>query len=172
MIRTVLFDMGNVLVHFCHDRMCAQIGALCGHSGPEIRELLIDSGLHWEFERGHVSEEEFRDRLSAATGAELDLDEVRHAGSDIFTLNEPMIAVLDSLKACKYRLVLLSNTSISHFEHVSRNFDLLSKFDECVTSYGVGAIKPEPAIYQAAKRAIGCTPEECASCTGSTPKSS
>lgn len=24
-IRTLLFDMGNVLVHFCHDRMCEQI---------------------------------------------------------------------------------------------------------------------------------------------------
>ena len=160
-IRTVLFDMGNVLVHFCHDRMCDQIGALCGRSGPEVRNLLIDSGLQWEFERGQVSEEGFRARLEEATGSRLDLDEVRQAGSDIFTLNEPIVPLLDALRRRNHRLVLLSNTSISHFEFVSREFDVLSRFDDYVTSYGVGAVKPEPAIYEAAKQAINCAPEEC-----------
>ncbi len=34
-IKTFLFDMGNVLVKFCHERMCRQIGELCGHEGPK-----------------------------------------------------------------------------------------------------------------------------------------
>ena len=55
MIQTFLFDMGNVLVSFCHDRMCRQMGELCGHSGPEIRKQLIDTGLQWELERGEVT---------------------------------------------------------------------------------------------------------------------
>ena len=42
MIRTCLFDMGNVLLHFCHERMCAQIGGLCGRTAAEVRALLID----------------------------------------------------------------------------------------------------------------------------------
>ena len=141
--------------------MCDQIGALCGLTGREMRELLIDSGLNREFERGGVSEDEFRVRLETTTGAQLDLDEVRHAGSDIFTLNEPIVPVLDALKRRGHRLVLLSNTNISHFEFVRTKFDVLSRFDECVTSYGVGAAKPEAPIFEAAKGAIGCPPKEC-----------
>jgi putative hydrolase of the HAD superfamily len=160
-IRAFLFDMGNVLVHFCHDRMCAQIGALCGRSGPDVRELLIDSGLQWEFERGRLSETEFCRRLEAATGCRIDLDDLRHAASDIFSLNEPIIPVLDALKRRDYRLVLLSNTSIAHYEFVRQNFDVLSRFDECVMSYLVGAVKPERPMYAAAERAIRCAPGEC-----------
>jgi putative hydrolase of the HAD superfamily len=160
-IRTFLFDMGNVLVHFCHDRMCAQIGALCGRSGAEVRTLLIDSGLQWDFERGRLSEDQFRRRLETVTGCQLDLAKLRHAGSDIFSLNEPIVPVLDALKQRDYRLVLLSNTSIAHFEFVSENFDVLSRFDECVTSYRVGAVKPERPMYEAAQRAIRCAPDEC-----------
>lgn len=160
-IRTVLFDMGNVLVHFCHGRMCEQIGALCGRTGPQTREMLIESGLLWEFERGRITEEAFCRQLEHVTGTQLDIDEVRHAGSDIFTVNEPIVPILDALKQGGYRLVLLSNTSISHFNFVSQNYDVLSRFDDYVTSYEVGAVKPEPAIYEAAKHAIGCAPQEC-----------
>lgn len=161
MIRTFLFDMGNVLVHFSHDRMCAQIGALCGLSGPEMRKLLIDSGLQWEFERGRVSAEEFCAGLGAAAGAQFELAALKHAGSDIFDLNKPMLPILDALKARGHRLVLLSNTSIAHFEFVQENYDVLDRFDDFVVSFRVGALKPDRAIYEAALRTIQCDPSEC-----------
>ncbi|MBM4076500.1 MAG: HAD family phosphatase, partial [Planctomycetes bacterium] len=59
MIRTFLFDMGNVLVTFCHERMCRQIGNVCGLSVDEVRKNLIASGLQWKFERGDVCPDEF-----------------------------------------------------------------------------------------------------------------
>ena len=59
MIRTVLFDMGNVLMPFSHYRMCAQIAVLSGVSTRRTWSLLIDSGLQWKFERGELSEAEF-----------------------------------------------------------------------------------------------------------------
>lgn len=161
MIETFLFDMGNVLVHFSHDQMCAQIGALCGRTADEIRFLLIDSGLQWEFERGRLIEAEFHDRLQKLTATELDFGALVHAGSDIFQLNEPMVPLLDALRAQDYRLVLLSNTSISHFQFVSRHFDILDRFDEFVLSCRVGALKPEPAIFEAALRVIDCDPRHC-----------
>ena len=57
--------------------------------------------------------------------------------------------------------MLLSNTSAFHFEFIQRRWDVLQRFDEFVVSYRVGAIKPEPAIFEAALRAIRCAPQEC-----------
>ena len=161
MIRTCLFDMGNVLVHFCHDRMCRQIGALCGQTGPDIRKLLFDSELQWKFERGRLSEREFHAELSRLVAAELVFEALVEAGSDIFQLNEPIVPILETLKAKGKRLVLLSNTSVSHFEFVRRRFDVLRHFDDYVLSYEVGALKPEREIFEAALRKIECAPEEC-----------
>jgi len=160
-IQTFLFDMGNVLVYFSHERMCEQMGALCGKSSAEIRELLFDSGLQADFERGRLSEEEFHRRMEKALDQPIPFQDLRTAGSDIFWLNDPMPGILDQLKVQGYRLVLLSNTSVSHYEWVWEQFEVLQKFDDTVASYQVGAIKPEPGIFEAALEKIGCDPSEC-----------
>jgi putative hydrolase of the HAD superfamily len=161
MIRTFLFDLGNVLLYFSHERMCAQLGALCGRSDREMRTLLMDSGLHDDYERGRLSEAVFQQRLESLLEQDLDLTDLQRAGGDIFESNPPMLPVLDALRARGHRLVLLSNTNETHINWVRGHFDVLRRFDECVLSFRVGAIKPESAMYEAALRAIQCRPEEC-----------
>lgn len=161
MIRTVLFDLGNVLVYFSHERMCAQIADVCGRDASEVRELLLDGGLQWAFERGDVSEAEFHRRLEKATGRTIDFDALRRAASDIFELNTSVVPVVDALKKRGHRLVLLSNTNRLHFEFVRERFDILDRFDEFVLSFEVGAIKPERSIFEVALDKIECRPQEC-----------
>ena len=161
MIRTFLFDLGNVLLYFSHERMCAQLGALCGRSPGEMRTLLMESGLHDDYERGRLTEAVFRERLESLLGLELDLAELQRAGGDIFESNPPMLPILDALRARGHRLVLLSNTNETHINWVRGHFDVLQRFDDCVLSFRVGAIKTEPAIYEAALRTIQCEPGEC-----------
>lgn len=161
MIRTFLFDLGNVLVNFCHERMCAQIGALCQREAAEVQALLIDSGLQLKFERGTVTEEEFQAELEQLVDCRLAKDELYRAGSDIFQLNESILPVLDSLKSSGHRLVLLSNTSAPHIRFVRENFDVLERFDDFVLSFEVGAVKPDARIFAAALAKIDCPPSEC-----------
>lgn len=160
-IETFLFDMGNVLVHFSHDLMCEQMGALCGHSGADVRRLLLDSGLQWEFERGRISIEQFHTRFQEAVGRPVDMDKLLHAGSDIFRLNESLVPVIDTLKQRGHRLVLLSNTSVAHFGFIHDRWDILQRFDDFVVSYKVGAIKPEAAMFETALQRIHCPPTAC-----------
>lgn len=160
MIRTFLFDMGNVLAFFSHDKMCEQMGLLCGRSRLEIQALLIESGKQWEYERGNLTPTEFHHWFERAVGKSVDFESLEIAGSDIFELNHSIIPVLDSLKAQEYRLVLLSNTCVSHFDYIWKQYDVLQRFDDYVTSYAAGAIKPEPAIFDYALEKIQCAPEE------------
>lgn len=161
MIRTCLFDMGNVLVFFSHERMCEQLGRLCNRPGADVRKLLLDSGVQWDYERGRLSPVQFHEWFQSTMRCRVSLDELHRAGSDIFWQNEPIVPVLDRLKALNIRLVLLSNTCQAHFDWVWNHFDVLQRFDACVTSCAAGALKPEPEIYQAALREIDCEPAEC-----------
>ena len=160
MIRTVVFDMGNVLVQFSHERMCQQIGRLCGRTGGDIANVLFQSGLQWDFERGRIDEAAFHRSFEEAVQTAVPLEQLRHAASDIFTPTEGIREIVLALKRAQYRLVLLSNTSIAHYEFIRSRWDLLDPFDELVLSYQVGAIKPEPAIFEAAIKAIRCRREE------------
>jgi glucose-1-phosphatase len=160
-VRTLLIDLGNVLLFFSHERMCVQIAQACQASLADLQQILFQGQLQRRFEQGQVSEEGFRQVLEAELGRTLDAEALRRAGSDIFSLNEPMVPLLDRWKRSGYRLVLLSNTCVTHYEWVLEHFDVLNRFDECVLSYRVGAVKPDEAIFRAALEAIQCPPEEC-----------
>ena len=160
-VRTLLIDLGNVLLYFSHERMCAQIAQACQAPLADLQQILFSGQLQRRFERGEISEEGFRQVLETKLGRPLDPEALRRAGSDIFSLNDPMVPLLDLWKRDGYRLVLLSNTCVTHYEWVLEHFDLLNRFDNCVLSYRVGAVKPEKAIFQAALEAIECPPEEC-----------
>jgi len=160
-VRTLLIDLGNVLLFFSHARMCQQIAGACDAPLADLEQILFEQHLQRRFERGELTESGFREALEKALGRTLDAEALRRAGSDIFTLNEPMVPLLDRWKCAGHRLVLLSNTCITHYEWVLERFDLLNRFDECVLSYRIGAAKPEEAIFRAALDAIECSPDEC-----------
>jgi putative hydrolase of the HAD superfamily len=160
-VRTLLIDLGNVLLFFSHEQMCRQIAEACHAPLAELEQILFEQHLQRRFERGELTEGGFREALEKALDRALDAEALRRAGSDIFTLNEPMVPLLDRWKRDGYRLVLLSNTCSTHYEWVLEHFDLLDRFAECVLSYRVGAAKPEEAIFRAALNAIQCSPDEC-----------
>jgi len=160
-IKTCFFDMGNVLVHFSHDKMCRNIATLCGWTEPETKTFLIDEGRQWKLERGEVTEQQFHEEFCQATGRSLDIDKLRHAAADIFWVNESIVPVLHQLKNAGMRLVLLSNTSVTHLNFIERNFSILELMDDRVTSFEAGAIKPEDRIYEVALSKANCDPHEC-----------
>jgi len=160
-IRTVLFDLGNVLVHFSNDRMLRQVGKLCGQSAEFVHRVLFDSGLQADFERGRLTEATFHERFERAVGRSMDAKALHQAASDIFELNGAMLPVVDALRRHRIRLVLLSNTCVTHFTFLLEQFPVLQTLDDYVVSFEVGAAKPEPEIFEAALRKIHCVPQEC-----------
>ena len=161
MIRTFLFDLGNVLLDFSHERMFAQIAALSGRTPDDVRRVLVDEQLGDEFESGRLTADDVHRELEQRLAARLDRTALSRAVGDIFESNADMLPLLDSLRQSGRRLVLLSNTNALHIDWVRSRFDVLSRFDALVLSYEVGAMKPEDAIYEAALRAIDCEPAEC-----------
>jgi len=160
-IRTCLFDMGNVLVYFSHERMSENIAALCETDVATVQSILFDSKLQVQLECGQITEADFHRQFEERLQQSVDFELLKVAAADIFWLNEPMPQLLSDLKQAGIRLVLLSNTSVTHFDFIKDRFDVLEAFDDFTTSYGAGAMKPNAPIYEDALSKANCAPEEC-----------
>lgn len=161
MIRALLFDMGNVLIHFSHERMYRQLGELVEREGSEVERLLHESGLFERYETGRVTTDELRIELGRLVGRPIDAAALDRAASDIFWLNESMEPVIDRLATSSLPLLLVSNTCETHFRWVSSRFRVLRHFTRRILSFEVGACKPNPAIFESAARAARVSPGEC-----------
>ncbi|MEZ6065073.1 MAG: HAD family phosphatase [Planctomycetaceae bacterium] len=167
MIRTCLFDLGNVLVRFCHDRMWRQIAEVVGSDDHEVARRLKGHQILTDIDTGHTTVADIANYLSDSFGCALPLDALTLAIADIFTPVPDMVALAHEVAERGHRLVLLSNTCVPHIDwlrtapqhaELSR---LLDRFDALVLSYEVAAVKPSAAIYQAALDQINCEPGEC-----------
>ncbi len=160
-IRTCFFDMGNVLVHFSHDRMCENIANLSGLDVPTIKSFLMNDGRQWAMERGEMSEEDFGRELQSIATKPFSLPELQHAAANIFWLNDSIVPILQQLRSRGIRLILLSNTSITHLRFIEREFDVLNYMDDRVASFEVGVMKPDARIFEVALEKAGNDPSEC-----------
>jgi len=161
-IRFIYFDLGNVLVNFNLKSVCGQIAAVAGVTADRVRTILFDDGLEEEFETGRIGEAEFFERFCAATGTQPDPVELKRAASDIFALNVRIMPIVHGLRWAGNRMGILSNTCSIHWLHVAEGpfATLASFFHRHVLSYEVGAMKPDPLIYQAAIETAGVEPAE------------
>src|SRR5882724_7702942 len=139
-IKTILFDLGNVIVPFDFKRAYAKLGPLCGCEPADIPSRIRSTDLVTRFETGQVGPEQFVEEFPAVLGLKITPEEFRDLWTCIF-LPQPLIAegLFESL-ASRYRLMLLSNTNPIHYEMVRANYPLLRHFHDCVLSYEAGSL--------------------------------
>jgi putative hydrolase of the HAD superfamily len=161
MIKTVIFDLGKVLIPFDFTRGYRGLEKLCGIPAAEIPRRLASTDLVHRFESGLVEPEDFVAELSRVLDLHISYDQFCEIWSSIF-LPDPLIpeSLLAGIRQ-RFRLLLLSNTNAIHFEMLERTYPLLGQFDDKVLSYRVRAMKPSPAIYREAIARAACRPEEC-----------
>ncbi len=159
--KAVIFDLGRVLVHFDFGRGYRALEGLCPYPAAEIPRRIAATGLVERFETGMVEPGPFVEQFCSLLDLRIDYAGFCEIWTSIFT--DPLVpeSLLEGL-ASRYRLVMLSNTNAIHFEMVQAHYgSLLRHFHDLVLSYRVKAMKPDPAIYQAAIERAGCRPEEC-----------
>ncbi len=161
MIRSILLDLGKVIVPFDFTIGYKRMEERCGHSPEEIRERIRATGLVPQFETGLIEPEMFVEKLCRDVGIDLTYAEFAEIWSSIFSRNTLIPdSFLQSLHE-RYRLVLVSNTNAIHFQMIRENYPLLRHFDACILSYEVKAMKPSPAIFEAALAVAEAPASEC-----------
>ena len=144
---TIAFDLGNTVIRFDHSISAKRIANLFNIDSKKIYDTFFDSEITRAFDRGELSPRQFHEEASRALGVKLPYRDFAKIWSEIFWEDESVAAIVRALKG-KYKLFLLSNINRTHFEYIEKKFDIIKVFDELILSFMVGAIKPEPLIFE------------------------
>ena len=161
-LRFFYFDLGNVLLCFDHERAARQMADVAGVSRESVWETVFASDLEWRYEAGEISTEEFYEIFCQQTNSTPDFATLKLAGADIFELNVPIMPIVAGLRSVGARLGILSNTNEAHWNFVSADrYRLLpGYFEQLALSYEIKAMKPHPAVYEAAISLAGVDASE------------
>ena len=107
MIKTIIFDLGKVIIPFDFKRGYDRMAPLCSYSPTEIPERLRSCDLVTRFEEGRVEPQDFVRELSAILELKVTFEDFCGIWSSIFS-PETLIPeeLLVGLKK-RYRLLLL-----------------------------------------------------------------
>lgn len=156
-IRSFIFDIGNVLVPFDFNRAIRRIAPQCVRLFQELPPEA--AALTARYESGRIDRAEFLRQaiyLLQYRGEEANFVA---AWQDIFEENEAMTRLVGQLRV-HYPLYLLSNTSDLHADYFEVKYPVFEHFSGAVYSHLAGCVKPERAIFETAIRQFGVEPDE------------
>ncbi|MBQ8064394.1 MAG: HAD family phosphatase [Prevotella sp.] len=154
-IKTVLFDLGGVIINLDPQQAVDRFKALGLQDAQERLNSYTQSGIFGDFECGKLTTEEFRCELGKLVGHEVTTDECNYAWQG-YAKEVPLrnLEALERLRRAGFRVVLLSNTNPCMMEWVgSDQFDgrghaVYHYFDACYLSYQMKLMKPSEAIFR------------------------
>ncbi|MFC2158028.1 HAD family hydrolase [Acidobacteriota bacterium] len=161
MIKSVISDLGRVMIHFDNRIFFRRMELYSDYTAEEMEEM-VDQYLPTlrAFDEGLIPPAEFHRRVTGILRTGIDADVFFPMYNDVFSLIPGNLEVLKSLKD-KYRMVLFSNTDVERYAFIIRKFPEILFFDEYVLSYEVGIMKPHPDIYKVVVERAKAKPEEC-----------
>ncbi len=159
MIKSVVFDLGNVLVDLQYERGFAKFGAYCRLPPAEAMARL--AGLSRRTNLGQLDPWDFYQeaRTVLELSPEADFHTFRAIYGGIFGGRPGMGRLLRAL-APRYRLGVCSNTDMIHLHAILEEFAYVRIPTVRVLSYEVGLMKPDPRIYELLLERLGTAPEE------------
>lgn len=159
-IKNVIFDMGNVLLDYAPRAYCHRIISDPGAAETVYRELF--EGEEWkQMDAGAITEEEatggIRKRIPQYADS---LNRALEFWPSANRVMPGMTEIVSRLRANRYHLFLLSNTSLRFYQfHCC--FEIFSFFDGFLISAREKLMKPDPAIYRLLFSRFQLIPDEC-----------
>lgn len=166
MNKTVIFDMGGVLVDLDIEDCKAVFRSELGYTGiDDIIDACHQKGIYGDLEEGTLSAEGFRDIVIAGSNPGTTPEDVDRAMSHILVGIAPYKAELLRRMAGKYDLCMLSNNNPICLPYSRKMFEdagapLETIFRKCYMSFEMKALKPSPAFYKAVMDDIGRNSED------------
>lgn len=161
-IEAVVFDFGNVLVLLDRLRICSHLSDHSPLSPEDICARIYDSDLEYDSETGkYDSREHFRrikQRIQGNHG--WTYDQFRSEFKDGFELNPEGMEALKAASERK-RVFILSNISYLHALRLFEHEDLVALPEQHIFSFKVGAMKPDPKIWEVMLRMGSLEARQC-----------
>ena len=159
-MKAIIFDLGNVLIHFDARRAAERFAREAEVSFEKVWRHFFTSRIEKAYTRGEITTREFFQHAKEAFNSTIDFATFSELWNDIFWENREIRPILKKLSR-RYPLYLISNTNALHFNHVRRRFpQIFRHFKRTFPSHVVGHRKPDPKIFWKVLRTIRLKPEE------------
>ena len=155
-MKTLLLDIGNVLVGFDFGRARPKFQAASTATGDPLERL---AELKYDLEIGAIDGDAFVSAGMKTLGFQKSAADFRRIWEEIFTPIDAMWEVVLKARAT-HRLLLLSNTSDIHKDHLFRDYSIFRHFSGGIYSYSSHCLKPDPLIFRKAIEEYSLVPEE------------
>lgn len=154
-IRNVIFDLGGVILNLSVESSLKQLANVTGLPMKNILDAYAAREEFLQYERGEISDSEFRNALREIYSFAGDDDDIdRCWNAMLLDIPAERIALLTTLKG-RYRTFLLSNTNSIHVRCFSSSLQkhhglasLDSLFEKVYYSHELRMRKPDPRIYE------------------------
>lgn len=154
-IQTIIFDLGGVIINLYVEKTIAGFAQLSGLSEKEVEEAYLSADVFKQYEKGLISDDEFRQKLQVQFNLKATNEEIDKAWNAM--LGEIPQDGIESIKRLKqnYKCIVLSNTNAIHesafHKILAESFPyqhLNDLFHEVYFSHDLNQRKPDQEIYQ------------------------
>lgn len=156
--QVLIFDLGNVLVHYDHRATCAGIAALCQVDADAVASLLREVGD--DMGVGKLDFDGFHRFMQARAGATADLAAFWLGVCAGLRRNDAALTYAVALQQrAGVSVAVISNTNDGHVLWLDEHVPELHEFDLVMMSNEVGLHKPDPEIFRLALELLAVEPQ-------------
>ncbi len=161
MIKTIIFDIGNVLTGFEWKAYFQRFG-YSKEVLDRIARATVGSREWSEYDRGVLTDEEVLDAfVQNDPGIEKELRESLSNINGMLVRYDYAVPWVKELKQKGYQVLVLSNFAHRAHQDCKDVLEFLDYVDGGILSYQEKTIKPEPEIYRRLLERYHLVPEEC-----------
>ena len=147
MAKTIIFDMGGVLVNLDWDKVCAGLERHSSLDPGLVRAAAVNGPVVAASMKGEMGAAEFYETFSAQLGLDIDYAGFTEIWNGLLTPNEAVYPLVEELRG-KHPLVLASNTDPFHYARALEICPVMPLFDRRFLSYEMGLAKPDPEFFR------------------------
>ena len=161
MIKTIIFDIGNVLMDF-NFQICLRAYAPDEETYQKIVKATVQSPVWAEFDRGVWTDEEILEGfIKNDPSIESILRNMFERLEGIIKQRDYAIPWIRELKKSGYQVLVLSNFPKKVYELFQNEMTFLQEVDGGILSYQDQVIKPDKEIYNLLMSRYQLNPQEC-----------
>lgn len=161
MIKTIIFDIGNVLTEFAWEPFLQSFG-LTQNQLNKVAEASVNHNAWNEYDLGNLTNEEIIAKfIQNAPDMEKEIRLVYENLHGMIQRVDYAIPWIKELKQRGYQVLVLSNFSSKALEDCKEAMDFLEEVDGGILSFREHVVKPMPQIYELLISRYHLNPQEC-----------
>ena len=160
MAKTIIFDLGGVLVNLDWDKVCAPLTDLSSQTYDAVMAEIQNGPIVELSMLGHLTPGEFHQALCAKISADIPFDPFIDIWNGILSADDDMASFVAELGS-EHSLALASNTDAIHLAFARENFSVMGTFQQFFLSYEMALLKPDPAYFHHVLYGLWASPENC-----------